>query len=208
MKGIKMKKSEMNSVSVFASRQTRWELVIAFTLAQMGSKEALEIFLRGCLTILLKWTWKSDDAASNAWSYLARHWQDYDPAKSELSTFLRCCAAAGWRSLKRANQDKEVLFSMLDTDKEEYIEQIASLDNYVQMQEELQAVVEYLPEGQMELLASVFYDGKTFDEVAKEQGCSKVTVRNNVLRIVNSCREHFGTKGRVKGLTRHNVKFH
>jgi RNA polymerase sigma factor (sigma-70 family) len=209
-----MKKSENSKSSKFygfstvAKRETRYELVILFVLAGFGSKEALEAFLRGCATIMLRWVGRNEEASANAFAYLGMHWQEWDGSKSELSTFLRWCCMAGFRALKRANQDKEVVFSMLDDNDEQYQDKIICLDDMVKTAEELQAVIDYLPQEDMEILCQYFYEGKTFAEIAAEQGVSKVTVRNNVLRIVNSCRQHFGTKGMVKGLTRHGIKYH
>jgi len=199
-----MAKSVKSVVEFPAIRTSKFDLIVLWTLAVLGSQEAMDRFLRGVAIIIKKWTWKSDDAFQEAmiatWQSVAK----FNPSKASLSSWLRQMARKGWLYATRKGGN-EVLFSLLDGADEEFVEQIPSLDKEVQLREEMEAVCGLLDEKRQNILSWYFLEGMNFQEIGEKLGCTKAHARNQVLSIVNLCRKHFGTKGECKGVTKHGM---
>jgi len=218
-----MAKSNSVVVSFPAIRASKTDLLILWSLAVMGSSEAVDLFIRGVTTIVRKWTWKSDDATQIT---LVRIWTElskYDPSKASLSTWLRQQCRAGWLYANRANPvekqfprskggRKEVeedfdcavqaaiegtVGNEMDLS-EMFPDRCCSVDN----QEAIENLLFIVGERDMEVLSWYFIDGNTFKQIAEKLEVSIPTARSRVLAIVNAIRSKYGVTDKVVGLNR------
>lgn len=218
-----MKKSNNAAVVSFpAIRTSKTDLLILWSLAVLGSTEAVDLFLRGVTFIIRKWTWKSDDATQATLTEIWRNLSKYDPSKAELTTWLRQQCRAGWSIANRANPvekqfpkgqgrkdieddfDSAVCAAVEGTTdysmelSDSIPDRCCGLDN----EEQIENLLMVVGEQDMEVLSWYFIDGLTFKVIAEKLEVSIPTARNRVLGIVNRIRDKYGVGDKVVGLNR------
>jgi len=187
------------------------ELLICWAIAvATGWESAVTLFLEGVTRLVTKAARGNPDWIQESLIRIWKHFREYDPSKGELSTWVYSQVRGGSLYARR-KEEKDILFSMLDGADGDYQDRIPSLDNDVQIAEEMDAIASFLDAEQSAALAAYFMGtepddiGGTFDDVARVLGLTKAGARLRILSIVNAARRHFGVKGKVTGFTKYGM---
>lgn len=126
----------------------------------------------------------AEDLASEIFMYCFSHYDDYDPEKSSLSTWLymivNCRIKNHYRD-SRTYVDLETLVGVLP---DETIDMDACI--YLQqLKQQLERAMERLPERQRKIVTMRYFDEKTNGEIAAELGMSQVNVRVQLSRALD-----------------------
>jgi RNA polymerase sigma factor (sigma-70 family) len=199
-------------ISQFEVRQTKMEMLILTTLLAFGSTvELIDLILRGSIRMILKRTWKSDDAAGNSLSYLWEVLTSYSPDKGEFSTFVSQACRAGKQMARRKEHSSEFLFSDVDVQNDDgkSVEDTLTERNRVScvdVSEQIDNLAACVSPEDMEILSLVCFEGLTFQELGDRLGLTKQGARLKVLRTINKIRKQYGIEDQVTGLSRFGVK--
>jgi len=187
------------------------ELLVCWAIAvATGWESAVTLFLEGVTRLVIKATRGNPDWVQESLVRIWQHFREYDPSKGELSTWVYAQVKGGGLYARR-KEERNILFSTLDTPDEEYQSRIPSLDNDVQIAEEMDAIASFLDAEQSAALTAYFMGTEpddisgTFDDAAKVLGLTKAGARLRILAIVNAARRHFGVKGKVTGFTKYGM---
>lgn len=126
----------------------------------------------------------AEDLASEIFMYCFSHYDDYNPEKSSLSTWLymivNCRIKNHYRDA-RTYVDLETLVGVLP---DETIDMDACI--YLQqLKQQLEKAMERLPERQRKIVSMRYFEEKTNGEIAAELGMSQVNVRVQLSRALD-----------------------
>lgn len=127
----------------------------------------------------------AEDMASDIFMYCYTHYDDYDPAKSSLSTWLYLIVNSRIKNHYRDAKtyvDLETIVGVLtddsvDMDAAIYLQQLRNL---------LEKALEKLPERQRKIVTMRYFEEKTNSEIACELGLTQVNVRVQLSRALDT----------------------
>lgn len=127
----------------------------------------------------------AEDLASEIFMYCYSHYDDYDPNKSSLSTWLYLIVNSRIKNHYRdtkAYVELESLVGVLSDDS-------VDLDACVylqQIRQQLEAAIRKLPERQRRIVTMRYFEERTNNEIAAELGMTQVNVRVQLSRALNA----------------------
>lgn len=133
----------------------------------------------------------AEDLASEVFMYCYSHYEDYDPSKSSLTTWLYLVVNSRIKNHYRDAKtyvDLESLVNVLpddtiDMDACIYLEQLRKL---------LEKALATLPERQRSIVVLRYFKGKSNVEIAAQLGMSQVNVRVQLSRALDTLEKKLG----------------
>ena len=127
----------------------------------------------------------AEDLASEVFVYCYSHYDDYDPAKSSLSTWLFMIINSRIKNFYRDTKESVALDSVIDVMADDRID----MDQCLYLEEVLGQVKEaiaQLDERKQTIIRLRFFEEKTNEEIAQIMGISQVNARVLLSRAVAS----------------------
>lgn len=133
----------------------------------------------------------AQDLASDVFLYCYAHYEDYDPAKSAITTWLYLIVNSRIKNYYRdakSNVDIDELAGVLPADGTDmdhclYLEQVRI---------RLSQAIAQLPERQRRIVRMSYFEEKNSKEIAQILGMTPVNVRVQLSRALNTLEKHCG----------------
>lgn len=131
----------------------------------------------------------AQDIASDVFVYCYSHYQDYDPMKSALSTWLYLIVNSRIKNHYRDSRVCEDLETVIGTIADDSIDLNAGI--YLeQLRQRLEAALRQLPQRQRMIVKMAYFEGKSGEEIASILDMPPGNVRVTLSRALNTLRKH------------------
>ena len=126
----------------------------------------------------------AEDLASEVFLYCYNHYDDYDPAKSSLNTWLYMIVNSRIKNHYRDKKTYVDLESLVGVLPDETIDMDASI--YLQqLQDSLKRAIDKLPERQRIIVTMRYFEEQSSADIAAELGITPVNVRVQLSRALD-----------------------